>query len=267
MQRLAPVPSWFIEGVATGFEGNTDKISGKRPMQVNKLYTRGAIRAKTVNWDHVVADDAAFHGDVLAGEAYAHAWSIHWFLITKYRKQYIEYLDIISQKKSFDVDDAASRVEDFERVFGKPVGKLQSEFPTWLENAAKKQNVSLNDPPPGQILMHSNLAEVELTAIRTAARADVETQGRMRNLSQLRPMSFHITLETSSGTYAEWYFPKVDPQKVMQLEKQLTTKRMKNAPENKPSDSLRVRVRSVVPDSETGRAWSRGQLPTPVFEG
>ena len=268
IQRLAPVPAWFVEGIATGFEGNSDKINGKRPLQVNKSYIRAAIRARTVDWDDVVADDAAFRGDVLAGEAYGNAWSIHWFLVTKYRKQYIEYLKVLSQKKPLESDDATARVEDFERVFGNTIGKLQSEFPAWIENAAKKQNIPLVEPVPvGRMVSQSNLAEVELTAAKAGSRADVESEGRMRNLSQIRPMSFHITLETSGGTYAEWYLRKVDPQKVIQLEKQMARKRMKNAPANQPAETFRIRVRSTVPDSATDRAWSRGQLPTPIFSG
>ena len=268
MKRLAPVPVWFSEGIATGFEGNSDKINGKRPLQVNKSYIGAAIRAKTVNWDHVVADDAAFRGDVLAGEAYGNAWSIHWFLVTKYRKQYVDYLKIISEKNPLETEDARTRVQDFERVFGKTIGKLQSEFPPWIESAAKKQNISLVDKVPvGHLVAQSNLAEVELTASKAGANSDVETEGRMRNLSQIRPMSFHITLETDAGTYAEWYLPSVDPQKGMTLPKQSAEKRMVKAPQKANANTFRIKVKSVVPESETGKAWRRGQLPTPVFSG
>ncbi|HEY4261132.1 MAG TPA: DUF1570 domain-containing protein, partial [Schlesneria sp.] len=95
LQRLSPSPAWFNEGIATGFEGTGEKINSG-PLKLNTRYARGAMRARTVNWDEVVANDRAFRGDVLAGEAYAHAWSIHWFLATRYRKQYIEYLQLLS---------------------------------------------------------------------------------------------------------------------------------------------------------------------------
>ena len=32
-----------------------------------------------------------------------------------------------------------------------------------------------------------------------------EAKGQMRNLSLIRPMSFHIAVVTGEGTYAEWY--------------------------------------------------------------
>lgn len=265
LQRLAPAPAWFNEGIATGFEGNGDKIAGG-PLKVSARYSKAAARARTVDWDDVVADDKAFRGDVLAGEAYAHAWSIHWFLATKYRKQYVDYLQVLSQKQPLAKDDATSRLKDFETAFGKPVGKLQSEFPQWLEQAAKKQKVSLNPAtPPGYTVTQSNLAEVEMTAVRTN-NGPLEVEGRMRSISHIRPMSFHVTVETEAGTYAEWFHANVAPLKVMPLPKQNVQKRMTNAPGG-PSSTFRVRVRAVVPESESGQQWQRGQLPVPVFGG
>src|SRR5579871_1123762 len=83
LQRLSSAPAWFNEGIATGFEGNGERINAG-PLKVNTRYAKYAMQSRNVDWDDVVADDKAFRGDVLAGEAYAHAWSIHWFLVTKY---------------------------------------------------------------------------------------------------------------------------------------------------------------------------------------
>ena len=263
LQRLSAAPTWFNEGIATGFEGNGERINAG-PLKVNTRYSRAAMRARNVNWDDVVADDRAFRGDVLAGEAYAHAWSIHWFLATKYRKQYIEYLQLLSQKPPLQKDDAQTRVNDFERIFGKRVGQLQSEFPQALKLAATKQKISLDSPkPPGYLLTQSNLAEVEMTAGRAGAGA-MQAEGQMRNISHLRPMSFHITVETDSGTYAEWYIPNVAPLKQMPLPKQSAQKRMQNAPGG-ASQTFVVRVRAAVPDSDAAQQWQRGQLPVPVY--
>ncbi|MBM4076850.1 MAG: DUF1570 domain-containing protein, partial [Planctomycetes bacterium] len=145
IQRLAPVPAWFNEGIATGFEGNGEKVTGG-PLRISTRYARAASNAKTVNWDQVVADDKAFHGDVLAGEAYAHAWCIHWFLVTKYRKQYVRYLEVLSEKTPLAKDSPDVRLSDFEAAFGKRVGQLQTEFPKWLEQQAQKQKVQIKNP-------------------------------------------------------------------------------------------------------------------------
>lgn len=264
LQRLAPIPVWFNEGIATGFEGNADKINGGPP-KVSARYARAAMKTRTVDWDDVVADDKAFRGDVLAGEAYAHAWSIHWFLVTKYRKQYVDFLQILREKPPLLIDEADVRTHDFEQAFGKRIGQLQSEFPAWLELTARKQNVSLGEPASkGQYSAHTNLAELEIMASKEGSGGAMEAEGRMKNVSQIRPMSFYITLETNSGTYVEWYLPNVAPSKVVSLSRQVAQKRMKGAPGG-AAETFRVKVRTAVPDGEVGKTWQRGQLPVPVW--
>jgi hypothetical protein len=266
MKRLAPIPAWFSEGMATGFEGTGEKINGG-PIKINTKYIRAAMRASTVDWDHVVAEDKAFRGDVLAGEAYGQAWCIHWFLVTKYRKQYVEYLKLISEKMPLEVEDQYARTKDFESAFGKTVGKLQSEFPAWLETRASQQKIKLGDNRQvGHIIEESNLGKVEMTAVKHQG-AGLVTEGRMKNLSQIRPMSFLITVETDAGTYAEWYLPSIDPQKGMQLSRQVASKQMQNAPPGREERTFRVKVRSAIPDSDTAQAWRRGELPVPAYSG
>lgn len=271
LKRLAPVPVWFNEGIATGFEGNGEKINGG-PTRVSANYARAALHAKTVNWDEVVADDKAFRGSDLAGEAYAHAWSIHWFLVTKYRKQYVEFLQLVGQKGTLQQEDAQTRVRDFEHVFGKRVGELQDEFRPWLEQAAKKQHVSFHDHSrAGYSISQTNLAEVEMTANLDQASGTAEVEGEMRNMSLIRPMCFLITAETTSGLYAEWCLPNVGPSKSAKLSKQFTLKRMKGAPAagtqeaGGPAQRYWVKVKAVVPESETAKSWQRGQFPVPAF--
>ncbi len=265
IRRFAPVPVWFHEGIATGFEGNGEKINGG-PTKVSSRYARAAMLVKTVDWDDVVADDKAFRGDILASEAYANAWSIHWFLVTKYRKQYIEYLQLLGEKQPFQTEDGQTRVRDFEKVFGKSIGRLQNEFPKWLEQAARTQRISLaENKPPGHLVTQMNLAEVEIVAEGNRGSA-IEAEGRMRNLSQIRPMSFYITVESDAGTYAEWYLPNVAPRNgsANPLPKQFLQKTMKGAPGG-AAQKFRIKVKAAVPDGEIGKTWERGQFPIPVW--
>ena len=270
LQRLSSSPAWFNEGIATGFEGNGDKINGG-PLRVSSLYARAASRAKNVDWDDVVAEDKAFRGDVLAGEAYAHAWSIHWFLVTRYRKQYIDYLKRLRQKPTLQVDDAATRVNDFEQVFGKRVGQLQSEFPQALEQSARRQKISLNEVSPRRMISQMNLAEVEMNAIENQKKGDLTVEGRIRNLSQIRPMSFYIMIETEAGAHAEWFLPNVASQKIVSLPRKIavTPREQKRGvrPGNERQEgtplTIRIQVKTAVPDSETGQKWQRGDFPIP----
>ena len=105
-----------------------------------------------------------------------------------------------------------------------------------------------------------------MTAMKNQRGSVPEVGGTMRNMSQIRPMSFLVTVETDGGTYAEWFLPNVAPQKISQLPPQFARKPMKGSPGG-PSETFRVKVKTAVPDSETGKAWQRGQLPVPVWNG
>lgn len=260
LRRFSPCPVWFSEGIATGFEGNGDKIHGG-PLRVSSRYAFRAAQSKNVNWDDLVADDKAFRGDVLAGEAYAHAWSIHWFLLTKYRPQYVDYLKRLGQKQTLQVDEAKVRIDDFEEVFGKRVGKLREEFPLAIEQAARKQKVSIDKMAANRRnTIFRNLAELEFNRSEDQSGDDRVFEGRIRNLSQIRPMSFYITIETKDGKLADWYLPNVASQKIVPLGKKRATGRGVDVPQSADGE-VRVNVRAAVPDSDEGKKWQRGEFP------
>jgi hypothetical protein len=144
---------------------------------------------------------------------------------------------------------------------------LQGDFADWLQVQSRKQRVLFDDLPVGVSKTVSNLAEVEMTAVRRLDNGGaLEVEGRLKNISTLRPMSFHVTVETDGGAYADWYLPQVPTLKTVPLPKQNAIKRMKNSPGG-PSSLFAVRVRAVVPESEEGQSWKRGELPVPVFGG
>ncbi len=127
LQRLAPVPAWFNEGIATGFEGDGQKVRSG-PKSVSDRYGQMALRARVVNWQEVVANDRAFQGDVLAAEAYGHAWGLHWLLVTKYRPEYNKLVRHFSAKQPLSLDRPDQRIAEFEELLGKSVQDLQDEF-------------------------------------------------------------------------------------------------------------------------------------------
>lgn len=265
LQRLAPVPAWFNEGIATAFEGNGAAIRNG-PTKLNSRYARRASQATTIDWATVVADDRAFRGDVLAGEAYTHAWSLHWLLVTKYKVAYMNYVKLLSQKKPLEETTAEERTREFEETFGKSVEELQDEFGAALEVAVRRQRLTPEQKPrPGYSVTQANLGEVELKAVR---RLDLGgalfVEGRLKNISPIRDLAFHVTVETTAGTYAEWHLPDLAMKKTAPLKLQRVAKLMKNAPGGL-ANTFFVRVRAAPPESEQAQRWKRGGLPVPVF--
>ena len=127
LQRLAPVPAWFNEGIATGFEGDGERVRSG-PKVVSDRYGRLALKAQVVQWPQLVGDDQAFQGDVLAAEAYGHAWGMHWLLVNKYRTEYNKLVRHYASKKPLSLDRPDVRQAEFEAVIGKTTAELQQEF-------------------------------------------------------------------------------------------------------------------------------------------
>lgn len=140
LQRLAPIPFWFNEGLATGFEGDGERIRSG-PRAVSDRYGQMALRARVVSWRELVTNDRVFQGDVLAGEAYGQAWGLHWLLVTKYRTEYNKLVRHFAAKKPLEIDRPDQRLAEFEQIVGKPIEVLQREFFAELPRAmARRKN-------------------------------------------------------------------------------------------------------------------------------
>jgi hypothetical protein len=144
---------------------------------------------------------------------------------------------LLGQKKPLQEDNSEQRQADFQRAFGDKLAEMQSQFQPLLESACRKQNVVLKPPErKGISLTDENLDQVQLTAVRhqTVEAAGLmgdrlEVQGTLLNLSPLRTLAFHVTVETDAATYAEWFIPKLDLLKSTPLPAQNVTKPMQIA--------------------------------------
>ena len=275
--RLAPIPTWFDEGLATGFEGNAGKVN-VGPGKISVRYANQALEAQQLGFAELVAEDAAFSDSARVDSAYGQAWGLHWLLVTRYKAEYAAYMRLLGTKKPFQEDTLEQRLADFQQAFGDRLAEFQAQFRPLLEDACRKQKVTLQPPSrAGLSLTEENLGQVQLTAVRHQtvgpaglAGSRLEVQGTLRNLSPLRPLAFHVTVETDAATYADWYIPKLDLRKNAPLPPQNVVKPMQAAAApgaGQNARTFRVRIRSVPADSDEARRWSSGQLPVPVFEG
>lgn len=263
VQRLSPVPKWFHEGIATGFEGNGDRIS-VGPNRISKRFAELALQPTRIDWDVVANKDAAFGANVLAGDAYTHAWSMHWLLVTRYKDQYSEYVAALSKKKTLEKESEEQRRDDFKNAFGKTPAELQKEFAAALQLGLKRQKIRFDKPQAGLSRAQRNLADVAVTAVNRNGALHV--QGKMMNISPIREMAYYITIETNAGLYADWYIPRLPSRRTTNLKPQIVRKRMANAPGGY-SATFRVRVRAVTPDSDAAKGWRENKFPVPVFGG
>jgi hypothetical protein len=252
LSRLAPLPVWFSEGIATGFEGNGDRVKSD-PLKLNAAYVKNILRAgglpRQMSWDDVVTTDQVFRGDIFAGSAYVHAWSMHWLLVSKYRKQYPEYLRYLSTLEPLAEESTRVRSAKFEEIFGATPNAIQEEFGPAFQAALKRfKPPKGSEERPGTISRITNLAGVDAYAESNGF--NMKVQAQLRNLSPLREMAFVVTVVSDSGKIAQWHLPSMKINEFKLLEPKLVRGR-----------GFNVMVQSTPADSEKNAAWRRGQLP------
>lgn len=276
LPRLAPVPTWFDEGLATGFEGSGGKVH-VGPGKINIRYAKAALEPSSLTWSDLIARDDAFRQTQQVESAYGQAWGLHWLLVTRYKTEYAAYMRLLGGKKPLADDSPQQRLADFQQAFGDRLATMQTQFRPLLEDARRRQNVPPeSSAPKGVVETDENLGRVQLTAIRhqTVGPGGVmgerlEVKGTLLNVSPLRTLAFYVTVETDAATYADWLIPKLDVLKTSPLPAQTVVKPMQvaaGAPPVAPTaQTFRVRIRSAPTDSDEARQWSANQLPIPVF--
>lgn len=141
MQRLADLPLWLVEGMATYFEApNAGSLRGWRGIgKVNQLRLRD-FRRNLPQWNqttvlNLVASDKRLRDPRTGGRAYADAWAMNYYLIKRRGDDYVAYVKAMAERKPFaappaDESEEATarrRVATFEKHFG-DIRQLQADL-------------------------------------------------------------------------------------------------------------------------------------------
>lgn len=123
--RYADVPLWFSEGIAIYFE--TPDLNSAKGWRTIGAVNRGRLATfreylrKSRPADSLatlLASDDRFRDPKQAGDAYAEAWALNYFLLRQRPKQYLAYVKRLSQKTPLIWDDAEARLREFRQAFG-----------------------------------------------------------------------------------------------------------------------------------------------------
>ncbi|MCA9079123.1 MAG: DUF1570 domain-containing protein [Planctomycetaceae bacterium] len=264
LQRLAPIPKWFDEGIATGFEADGQNIK-VHPLQVNSRYARQAQRLSTgVDWQAIIANDGAFTADVLAGDAYTLAWCLHWMLVTTDDAAYRRYVEHLADLEPLADQQTQERVRNFEAAFDRTATELQAAFAQAIDLGIKRQKVDLRDKTrPGFVETQQHLGAVQLKAIGNGL-GSIGAEGKIKNISPLRSMTFYVTIETAGGQYTGWLITDLRPSQTANLAAQIANRPIPGARPS-PATSFQVWIRSVAAGSAAAERWKAGELPGPVM--
>jgi hypothetical protein len=119
--RLAPVPVWVSEGIATYFETpDLRSRSGWNGIGVVNRHRLDRFRGtyRPGDLDALVRADDRFRDVAAAAESYAVAWALTWFLLETRREQFVGYLGTLAAKPPLAADGPERRLEEFAAAFG-----------------------------------------------------------------------------------------------------------------------------------------------------
>jgi len=132
--RYADIPLWVSEGIAIYFETpDLGSSKGWRTVgavnQVRLAGFREYLRRGRPgdSLATLIASDERVRDPKRAGDAYAEAWALNYFLIRQHPKQYLNYLKQLSAKEPLIWDEPAERLQEFKQAFGE-LDQLDAEF-------------------------------------------------------------------------------------------------------------------------------------------
>lgn len=134
-QRLAPIPVWVSEGIATYIETpelattrgwrTIGGINRPRLNLIRRQFTPGLL-------DRIVTGDKPFRNPDEALSAYAHAWATVSYLAKQRRREFADYLLKLSEKPPLGADSAERRRQDFRAAFGCSPDELEQPLLRYL---------------------------------------------------------------------------------------------------------------------------------------
>jgi hypothetical protein len=142
-RRLAPVPLWVSEGIATYFE--TPDLRNTRGWRGIGMVNRPRLERflqvhRPGDLEAIVSSDEPFRRAEGAVDAYAAAWVLVRHLLETRRADFIAYMRVLAAKRPLAEDAPRQRLAEFEAAFG--------VAPATLEDAVVKASARLATKRP-----------------------------------------------------------------------------------------------------------------------
>ncbi len=127
-RRLAPVPLWVSEGIATYFE--TPDLASDRGWRgiggINRpRLDRYLAAQRPGTLQAIVLDDEPFRRADEAVDNYARAWALTYFLVQTRKEAFVSYLRTLAEKPPLAADSPEIRRQDFLDAFGSTPEQLE----------------------------------------------------------------------------------------------------------------------------------------------
>ena len=127
-RRLAPVPLWVSEGIATYFE--TPDLASDRGWRgiggVNRPRLERFLReSRPGAVASIVLADDEFRSPDTAIDAYARGWALTYFLVQTRKAAFVDYLRMLAEKEPLADDSPHQREREFTAAFGDTPAEIE----------------------------------------------------------------------------------------------------------------------------------------------
>ena len=129
-RRLAPVPLWLSEGIATYFE--TPELDSDRGWRgigaINRPRLDRFLAAhRPGDIAAIVASDDRFRSADAPLDAYAAAWALTRHLVDTRKRAFVDYVRLQAAKQPLAEDSPEERLRDFEAAFGESPAAIEAD--------------------------------------------------------------------------------------------------------------------------------------------
>lgn len=136
--RVAEQQKWVIEGLATVFEadgvrhrGTTSSLADRVNRERYLWFLDYAKSRRAANGiEAIVRDNNLFSTAIL--DAYAESWALTFFLLETRPADYSKFLKIQVAREPFKDYDSATRLKDFQAVFGRDLAELDAQLVRYI---------------------------------------------------------------------------------------------------------------------------------------
>lgn len=143
--RYADNPLWLSEGMAMYFETpdlksrNGWRTVGKvNVVRLARFHDYVRQRRQASAMESLLSSNSRFANAETAEDAYAESWALSYFLIKTRRKEYIDYLNRLSNKPALIWDEPDSKLKAFRASFGDDLKILDQRFLQYVGRLGKR---------------------------------------------------------------------------------------------------------------------------------
>ena len=132
--RYADIPLWLSEGIAVYFE--TPDLKRSKGWPAIGAINRPRLARFRAYCEHrpadslasLITDDYRFRDRHESLDAYSEAWALTYHLIRRRPKQFVQYLQVLSEKEPLFTDTPETRLAEFKAAFGDDLERIDVEL-------------------------------------------------------------------------------------------------------------------------------------------